>query len=189
MFASRVERAGRLHGGVAAAALLALLAPPATAQEAATGVAREALAICRSVEGLPDDERSARLDQGLALAERAIAERPDDPVAHFAAFCNRGRRLQEEGLSLRLFGEIRRVRRHIERALELMPDWPDAIAAKGAMLLALPRPLGGNRREGERLLRRAVALDPSNLEVRRLLEESGLGEPTAAAVARVGGLE
>ena len=188
MFRSRVERAVVMRGGLAAAALLALLEAPAAAQEA-PGVAREALAICHSVEELPTDERSARLDEGLALAERAIVERPDDPVAHFAAFCNRGRRLELEGPSLHFFGEIRRVRRHIERALELVPDWSDAIAGKGAMLLALPRYLGGSRTEGERLLRRAVALDPSNLEARRLLAESGMGEPAGNAVAHVAGIE
>jgi hypothetical protein len=187
MFASRVERAGRACGlATATAALLALLAPPAPAEEPTTAGAREALMICQSVEGLPESEQLARLDRGLALAERAIAERPDDPVGHFAAFCNRGRRLQLEGLSLHLFGEMRQTRRDLERALELVPDWPDAIAAKGAMLLALPRSLGGDRTEGERLLRRAVALDPSNLEARRRLEEAGVVGPFAGAVAHVG---
>jgi hypothetical protein len=174
----------------AAAALVAALAGLAAAQEpGATDRAREALAICQGAAHAPAEEQLARLAHGLELAELAIAERPDDPVAHFAAFCNRGRRVQLEGASFHLLGEIRRVRRHIDRTLELMPDWPDAVAGKGAMLLALPRLLGGSRTEGERLLRRALLLDPSNLEARRLLEESGACEPVEAAVAHAGDVE
>lgn len=156
------------HGTLAALMLAATHAPMARAQESET-VAREALAICRSVDRRPAAEGRALLDQGLALAERAIAAGPEDPVAHFAAFCNRGKRLELAGLSLRLLGEIRRVRRHIERTLELAPEWSEALAAKGALLLALPGPLGGDRTEGEHLLRRALALDPSNLEARERL--------------------
>ena len=159
------------HGILAALVLVAWHAPAASAQETETEVAREALAICRRADRLPPAEGRALLDRGLALAERAIADRPDDPVAHFAAFCNRGKRIEAAGLSFRILGEVRRVRHHIERALELAPDWSEALAGKGALLLALPGPLGGDRTEGERLLRRALALDPSNLEARERLGE------------------
>jgi membrane carboxypeptidase/penicillin-binding protein PbpC len=68
--------------------------------------------------------------QAALLAGLVQAPSADNPVAHFAAFCNRGRRLQDEGVSLRVFAEIGRVRRDIDRALELQPDWADAVAAK-----------------------------------------------------------
>src|SRR5262245_42209683 len=53
--------------------------------------------------------------------------------------------------------------------LALAPDYPAALAAKGEMLLELPRLFGGDPREGERLLRRAVALDPDNTRMRLML--------------------
>jgi hypothetical protein len=170
MVAFRIGRV--VSGGVAAVALLHAVVPGAAAQERATGVAARALAICRSGIERPAAERTAQLDEALALAEAAMRERPDDPVAHFAAFCSRGRRLQLQGLTLRVFAEIRLVRAHIERTLELAPDWPDAIAGKGSLLVSLPTPLGGDRTEGQRLLRLALTLDPANVEAQRLLEQS-----------------
>jgi tetratricopeptide (TPR) repeat protein len=151
---------------------LAAFQGPAKAQEQTETAAREALAMCRRVDGLPAAERRPLLEQGLELAERAIAARPEDPVAHFAAFCNRGKRIELVGLSPRVLGEVRRARRHIERTLELAPEWPEALAAKGALLLALPSMLGGDRAEGEQLLRRAVALDPSNRQARERLGQA-----------------
>ena len=50
--------------------------------------------------------------------------------------------------------------------LALAPDYPAALAAKGEMLVELPRLLGGDPQEGERLLRRAVALDPDDPRMR-----------------------
>jgi hypothetical protein len=159
------------HTVLATLALAAASVPMVTAQETETA-AREALALCRSADGLPAAERQTRLEQGLALAERGVAARPEDPVAHFAAFCNRGKRLELVGLSPRVLGEVRRARRELERTLELAPEWPDALAAKGALLLALPGLLGGDRTEGEQLLRRAVALDPTNRQARERLGQS-----------------
>src|SRR4030095_6421787 len=65
-----------------------------------------------------------------------------------------------------LLGELGRVRREIDMTLALAPDYPAALAAKGEMLVELPRLLGGDPQEGERLLRRAVALDPDDPPIR-----------------------
>jgi hypothetical protein len=176
--------------GVLAAMLVGLLVPVAGAEEPSAVLAREALAVCRGVGTLPLEERPARLDEGLELAEHAVAEDEGSALAHFAAFCNRGKRLQLAGFSFAAFGEIRRLRREIDRALELAPDWPEALAGKGAMLVALPRLLGGDVLEGERLLRRALVLDPTNVEARTILDE--LRNDACAAgvtIAQVGFLE
>ena len=160
-----------LPGRVVLGLLVGLLASAAGAQEEPIAVARAALAMCRSVGTLPLEERLARLDEGLALAETAMRDDPTSALAHFAAFCNRGKRLQLTGFSFGAFGEVRRLRREIDRAIELAPDWPEALAGKGAMLVALPRLLGGDVEEGERLLRRALSLDPTNMEARIILHE------------------
>lgn len=169
--------------GLLAALLVALVAPAARAEEAPTDAAREALAICRGIGTLPIEERVARLEEGLAMAERAAAADPASALAHYAAFCNRGKRLQIVGFTFGALAEIRRLRREIDRALELAPDWPDALAGKGAMLIALPRLLGGDAAEGERLIRRALTIDPANAEARTILDE--LQQDASAAGLRV----
>jgi tetratricopeptide (TPR) repeat protein len=172
--------------------LVGVLASVASAQqeEEPTAVARAALRMCRSVSTMAAEERLARLDEGLALAEAAMQADPSSALAHFAAFCNRGKRLQMTGFSFGAFGEVRRLRREIDRALALAPDWPEALAGKGAMLVALPRLLGGDVEEGERLLKRALTLDPTNVEARIILRE--LENDACAAgpmIAQVGFLQ
>jgi hypothetical protein len=155
--------------GLLATTLLLAVAATAIAEPVPAGDAREALARCYDADRLPANVRREALERGLVIADRAIAGDPDDPAAHFAAFCLLGKRVELDGISFRLLGDVRRVRRHIDRALALAPDWPAALAGKGAMLLSLPRLLGGDADEGERLLRRAIALDPDSTDARDTL--------------------
>ena len=55
--------------------------------------------------------------------------------------------------------------------IALAPDDPDLLVAKGALLLELPWFLGGDAKQGEGLLRAALAKDPSNPVVRRYLSK------------------
>jgi len=112
----------------------------------------------------------AVLARCLARAEEAVKADPRDAGAHFAVFCNLGKRLDMERHGGGLFatlGDLHRVQREIDITLALAPDYPAALAAKGEMLLELPRLFGGDPREGERL--RAVALDPDDPRVRLML--------------------
>ena len=61
---------------------------------------------------------------------------------------------------------MRRLRREIDRTLELAPDYADALVGKGELLCELPRVLGGDAAEGERLLRAALRVDPGFIEAR-----------------------
>jgi hypothetical protein len=142
-----------------------------------SATAREALALC--VEDGPDS--AARLERGVVRAEEAIAADDRDPVAHFALFCALGR--QTEAAGVRGVLRIRRVLRAIDRALELAPDWPDALAGKGSILMQLPRLLGGDATAGERLLRRAIDLDPAFAEAHFELAR-GLAAHDRTAAAR-----
>ena len=153
---------------------LLLLYPAVAPAEQSTSVSptvRQALELCDAADSAPPSDRAAILTRGLERAEEAVEANPRDATAHFAVFCNLGKRTDLRRRThgfLGLLGDVGRARREIEEALILAPDDPAALVAKGQMLTELPRLLGGDPAEGERLLRRAAALDPSALEVRRL---------------------
>ncbi|MEO8605289.1 MAG: hypothetical protein ABI629_22155 [bacterium] len=162
----------------------------------AASLARQAIAICKEADLVPPAQRAALLEAGLARAEDAVRSDPQDAAAHFAIFCNLGKHLKGRGGWGLLGGlnELSRARKELDAALALAPDYPTALGAKGQMLTELPRLLGGDRDEGERLMRRAVAVDAENPRLRLLLasflETSGRRDEarTQASVA-VGILE
>src|SRR3989442_14649217 len=125
--------------------------------------ASQALAVCLADAATPA-ERRANLARGLALAEEAVAADERDPKAHFAVFCNLGNDLKLRGVALQSLFAMRRLRREIDRTLELAPDYADALVGKGELLIGLPRLLGGDATEGERLLRAALRVDPDFVE-------------------------
>jgi len=156
----------------ASAMLLAAAVAHGREPEALDPRAREALALCQAADEAALSERSNVLARGVERAEKAVTARPNDAVAHFALFCNLGKQLQMEPrrwVPWAVLGELRRARREIDAALELKPDYSGALAAKGEMLAEQPPRLGGDRQEAERLMRRAVALDPDDPQVRIML--------------------
>jgi len=167
-------------------------AAPVAAQEpvfardpSGTELSREAVSLClQAGETKREQERMALLERGLATAERAVAAAGDDAKAHFAVFCNLGRKLEEGGASLAGVAHVDRLKSEIDRALALEPHFVDALAAKGAFLVKLPALLGGDEDEGERLIRRAVELapdyPPARLELAKALAEKGDEEAARA---------
>src|SRR5262245_33847092 len=127
-----------------------------------SAVALGALAACHEAARGVDVERHALLDRGLALAERATASDDADAAAHFAVFCNLGRRIQLDGLHVWQLGTVHRLRRELDRTLELAPSATAALVAKAAFLLELPRLFGGDPAAAEEVARRAVASDPAS---------------------------
>jgi tetratricopeptide (TPR) repeat protein len=138
----------------------------------------QALAICLQEAATPE-ERRANLKRGLALAEEAVAADERDAKAHFAVFCNLGNDLKLRGVAVSSLFAVRRLRREIDRTLELAPDFADALVGKGEFLLELPGVMGGDAEEAERLLRAAVKVDPDFIEA-----HLGLGRALAARGAR-----
>ena len=162
----------RASQSVAAALVLCAAVAHGGQPESRDPATSEALALCQDADHVSDGDRPAVLARGLERAEEAVRTNPRDAAAHFAVFCNLGKRLamkRRGGGMFGLLGELGRVRREIDMTLALAPDYPAALAAKGEMLVELPRVLGGDPQEGERLLRRAVALDPDDPRMRLML--------------------
>src|SRR5207245_3807167 len=166
------------RAAVAAVALLALARGARAADPPGSPRANQALALCLADAATPA-ERRANLARGLALAEEAVAADERDPKAHFAVFCNLGNDLKLRGVGVQSLFGVRRLRREIDRTLELAPDYPDALVGKRELLCELPRLLGGDTAEGERLLRAALRVDPEFVEA-----HLGLARALAARGAR-----
>jgi hypothetical protein len=175
--------------------LLALLASIAGATGATAGeLARridDALALCAAADGLPPDQRRPVLARGLELADAAVELDDRSARAHFAVVCNLGKATALASPGFGTLGAVRRLRREIDVTIALAPNDAEALAAKGAFLLKIPRWLGGDRQEAELWLRRALAVDPLNDTARAHLEElapapafvapAAAPEPAAAA--------
>lgn len=158
--------------GLALLLMLALLSGrPVGAEPIGSAMAKESLISCDQADELSGAAQLAALRRGLQLADAAIAADDHDAKAHFAAFCNIGKRLRVDGVGFSTWTNYRRLRRELDATLALAPDDPDALAGKGALLLHLPRVLGGDAVEGERLLRRALEIEPDNHAARRYLAE------------------
>jgi tetratricopeptide (TPR) repeat protein len=152
--------------------------------DSAASLARQALDMCDAVADVPVGNDRPQLERGLALAERAAAMDDRNAKAHLAVFCNLAKLTYLDGFRLRGLLTVWRLRREIDMAQELAPDDADILIAKGGFLLNLPGLLGGDAREAERLLRRAVELAPERVLPRLYLAEALL-EMGAREQARI----
>lgn len=151
--------------------LTLLIAGPVAAAPAGSDAAAESRALCQQADVLTGEARAQALARGMALAEGAREANDGDALAHFALACNLGKQMEESSLGGQLM-RLPRLRRELDAALVLAPDDADALTAKGALLVRLPRLLGGDLREAEQLLRRALAAEPDNDTARCYLAEA-----------------
>jgi len=165
--------------------LLAVVVPGVEALPPGSPEAAEALALCERADRHRGAGRVELLTRGLELAEARVRLDPRDPLAHFALFCNLGRRVQATGLGITMAFDVLRARRALDRALALAPDDPDVLTAKGVLTIELPRLLGGDPAGGEQWFRRALAQNPqhelAHWYLTDLLARRGAG-PEAAAL-------
>lgn len=153
-----------------AIALLLLFAPGAHAEDVdVTRAIDQSLTLCAAADELAPEEREIALARGLALADAAVAADDRSARAHYAVVCNLGKATALRGVSLGAFRAVARLRREIDATLALAPNDAETLAAKGAVLIRLPRLLGGDPVEGEQWLRRALAVDPLNATARSYL--------------------
>jgi tetratricopeptide (TPR) repeat protein len=161
--------------GLASAVLLVflcLLSVTAYA-ETAVSLAAAARADCEAGRRAPDRAtRKQHFDRGQMLAERAVALDDRNADAHFALFCNMGELMRLDGESISSAFAIRRLMAEVNRTLELDPQHTDALAAKGTLLLRLPRLFGGDAQKGEAMLREVIERDPNAVSSRLTLAKT-----------------
>jgi hypothetical protein len=157
--------------------VMALFAAAAAAKaadgSAADAVTERALALCQEADVAADPD--AALLDALRVAEDAVAGDAHSARAHLAVFCCIAKQVRRSGVGLQTFGRLRRMRQEIDRAFELAPAEAGILTARGAYLTELPRAFGGDPGEGERLLRRALLVDPGNVDARFYLGRIGTG--------------
>ncbi|HZR83875.1 MAG TPA: hypothetical protein VFD92_22460 [Candidatus Binatia bacterium] len=152
--------------------LLGVARAPQAADPPGTPASRDALALCHRAQDAGPGERDALLAQALERAEEATEADDADALAHFARFCALGEQARRSGSNPMNLFRLRPIRREIDRTLELAPDFPDALVGKGAFLMSVPGFLGGDDEAGERLLRRALDIDPQYVGARLRLAEN-----------------
>jgi len=149
---------------------LGLAGAARAADDSVASLAASARAECEGGRRTIDREaRKAHFDRGQALAERAVALDDNSADAHFALFCNLGELMRLDGENLSQIFQLRRLMAEVDRTLELNPNHVDAMAAKGTLLVRLPRLLGGDSARGEAMLREVLARDPNAFTTRLAL--------------------
>ncbi len=156
--------------------------------EAAKVLAQSALeCLHRGEDLLTAESRLAAYREGLQLAERAVAADDSNASAHFALFANNGRVMLMEGQTPNPLNLLA-VNRELERALELDPNYADALAARGGLYRQLPRLLGGSLDKAEADLTRAITLDPdavgARIELAQAYRDMGHPERSVALLTK-----
>jgi len=137
-------------------------AMPAAAVPPGSSAAAEALAMCHRASELNGDEQAELLARSLDLARAAVQADERDALGHYAMVCVIGKQLENGGSGIGQLIGVYRLRRALDATLELAPNDADTLTAKGALLVRLPRLLGGDPAEAAVLLRRALVAEPDN---------------------------
>ena len=136
----------------------------------AADLARRALGECEAGrQATVRTERQAHFERGHSLGAQAVAVDDASADAHFALFCNMGELMRLDGESIASVFQLRGLMVELDRTLALNPDHPGALSAKGTLLVRLPRMLGGDVKQGEVLLRKALIFDPTAVAARLAL--------------------
>lgn len=157
---------------IASATLVA--PPPVFPQDSAGSLITDAMKQCEF--GRVAQDRATRLahfDKGQLLAERAVAANEQSADAHFSLFCNLGEKMRIDGeTSVSSVLGFRRMMKELQRTLELAPEHLDALSAKGTLLVRLPLLLGGDKGQGEQILRNVIRREPRAVNARLSLAKS-----------------
>lgn len=147
-----------------------ILPSTAMAEQAGALLPKQALDHCHQGRLAKDrDSRLAHFQQGQRMGEQAVAADEGSADAHFALFCNLGELLRIDGETLTSLFGLRRMMKELDRTLEIAPTHLEALSAKGTLLVKLPGLLGGDVKEGERLLQQVIHQAPQAVNARLAL--------------------
>lgn len=118
-----------------------------------------------------DDSRKKAYQTAKQHADRAVELMPDNADARFAQFSADGRLAQLGGMAVAAL-QLVKANKQLDEVLRLDPNHANALAARGGMLMKLPRLLGGNTTKGVEYLERAVTLDDTAVGKRLELAEA-----------------
>jgi tetratricopeptide (TPR) repeat protein len=123
--------------------------------------------------GLPQDERRAALEAGVAAGKAAIAAAPTRPEGHFWMAANMGALAESFGLRQGIRYRTP-IRQSLETVLKLDPSFMDGSAdrALGRWYFKVPGLFGGDRRRSEEHLRKALAYNPQSVITHFFLAET-----------------
>lgn len=133
--------------------------------------------------GLPERNRKAALEAGIAAARKAIAIDGNRPEGHFWMAASMGALAESFGLRQGIRYRTP-VRESLERVLRIDPAFLEGSAdrALGRWYYKVPGLFGGNKRRSEQHLRKALSFNPQSIITRLFLAETliGLDRPAEA---------
>lgn len=147
---------------------------PAAASPAEEGQRQLALARKALDEGeraTDDAARRTAYETAKGHADRAVELMPESADARFVQFGADGRIAQLGGIAVAAL-QLVKLNGQLDEVLRLDPNHANALAARGGMLMKLPRLFGGNTKKGVEYLERAVALDSTAVGKRLELAEA-----------------
>ncbi len=123
--------------------------------------------------GLPQHQRRAALEDGIAAGRKAVAIDPNRPEGHFWIAANMGALAESFGLrqGLKYRGEIRD---ELQRVLKIDPGYLQGSAdrALGRWYYKVPGLFGGSNKRSEEHLRKALSYNPQSVITRLFLAET-----------------
>lgn len=111
---------------------------------------------------LGENEKRRKLalwEKGMEYDRKAIAVNPNGKEAHFYLMANLGAYAQARGMWCLLL-KFRQIKREMDRALELDPNYPLALVARAQFLDAMPGIFGNREEEIQELFQRAIESNP-----------------------------
>lgn len=144
---------------------------PDTAQQGAQELVLAKQSIDEGERASDDAGRRKAYETAKQHADRAVALMPQSADAHFLKFAAEGRIAQLGGIAVAAL-QLVKLNNQLDEVLRLDPNHANALAARGGMLMKLPRLFGGNTSKGVQYLERAVALDDTAVGKRLELAEA-----------------
>lgn len=113
-------------------------------------------------EMLGDEEKerkNASWEKGIEYGKRAVEVNPNGKEGHFFYMANMGALARIRGTWMSIW-KFRRIKKEMDKTLDLDPDYVPALVARAQYLTEMPRIFGGDEQEAVRLYQRALEIDP-----------------------------